>query len=423
MYDFDKGIEAAFPFGRKNLIEFNIAIHQLLLFFVTMKRTLSNLILSLFVFAFFTLFSCESDENKSGRLEDIPVFKSEMDIEYARNFRVEYFEDYKKVTVLESFRGASKPEEYYLVDKEIDLPTLPADAKIIRTPISEIVVSSTSHLPMLELIGEAESLVGFPTLDLISSRVFRDRIDAGAIRDVGRESGFNKESLIDLQPELVVGFTLGTNLDAYSDINRVGIPVVFNAEYLEETPLGRAEWIKFMAVFYNKEAQADAVFTEIKNRYNDLLEKAKAIENKPTALSGMMYGDTWYAPGGQSWASKFFVDAGVDYFWQNTETTGSLELSFESVLDIAEKAEFWVGVANVSTLTELKNSNARYALFAPFQQGNVWTYNKRMGAKGGNDYLEMGYARPDLILSDLVKIFHPQLLPDYETYFFQQLSE
>ncbi len=388
-----------------------------------MKRSQFNSILAFLALAVIAVSACDSAENKSGRVEDTPPVQSELQLDYAHNFKVEYFDGYKKVTVLEAFRGASKPEEYYLVDKEMELPDLPVDAKIIRTPVSETVVFSTSHLPMLELIGEAESLVGFPSLDLISSRIFRERIDAGAIRDVGHEAGLNKESLIDLQPELVVGFTLGTNMDAYFDINRVGIPVVFNAEYLEETPLGRAEWIKFMAAFYNKEKLADSVFTEIKNRYNELLEMTQSIENKPTVLSGVMYGDTWFAPGGQSWASKFFVDAGVNYLWQNTETTGSLELSFESVLDKAENAEFWVGVANFSTLNELKNSNARYALFTSFQQGKVFTYNKRMGEKGGNDYLEMGYARPDLILADLVKIFHPQLLPDYETYFFQQLSE
>jgi len=388
-----------------------------------MKRNLFDLLLPICFLLFSVLLGCNSAEKESGRVEDIPANNSEMQLDYARNFKVEYYDNYKKVTVLEAFRGASKAEEYYLVDKQVDQPILPEGAKIIRTPVSETVVFSTSHLPMLELISEAESLVGFPSLDLISSRVFRDRIAAGAIRDVGHEAGLNKESLIDLQPELVVGFTLGTNLDAYHDINRVGIPVVFNAEYLEETPLGRAEWIKFMATFYNKENEADSVFDEIKTRYNDLLTKTQSVENKPTVLSGVMYGDTWFAPGGQSWASKFFVDAGVDYLWQDTETTGSLELSFESVLDKAENAQFWVGLANFSSLNELKNSNARYGLFAPFQQGKVYTYNKRMGEKGGNDYLEMGYARPDLILADLVKIFHPQLLPDYETYFFQQLSK
>lgn len=388
-----------------------------------MKRSQFDIILALLALAVTALSACDSAENKSGRMEDSPNSLSELQLDYARNFKVEYFDDYKKVTVLEAFRGASKPEEYYLVDKGIELPNLPAGAKIIRTPVSETVVFSTSHLPMLELIDEAESLVGFPSLDLISSRIFRARIEAGEIRDVGQEAGLNKESLIDLQPELVVGYTLGTNLDAYFDINRVGIPVVFNAEYLEETPLGRAEWIKFMATFYNKEKLADSVFTEIKNRYNELLEMTQSIENKPTVLSGVMYGDTWFAPGGESWASKFFEDAGVEYLWQYTETTGSLELSFESVLENAENAQFWVGVANFSTLSELKNSNARYGLFTSFQQENVFTYNKRMGEKGGNDYLEMGYARPDLILADLVKIFHPQLLPDYETYFFQQLSK
>src|SRR5688572_10658179 len=182
-----------------------------------------------------------------------------------------------------------------------------------------------------------------------------------------------------------------------------------NAEYLEKHPLGRAEWIKFMALFFNKEKLADSVFREIEKNYLETKQLADQAIKKPSVLSGIVYGDAWFLPGGQNYASKLLKDAGCQYLWADDPSHGYLEVSFESVYEKARNADLWIGVATFKSLEELKNSDHRYAKFKPYQEKNIFTYDARKGAKGGSEFLELGYARPDIILNDLVKIAHPEL--------------
>lgn len=139
-------------------------------------------------------------------------------------------------------------------------------------------------------------------------------------------------------------------------------------------------------------------------------------------MSGVVYGDTWFLPGGQNYASRLLKDAGYNYLWSSDESNGFLELSFESVYEKAHDADYWIGVASFKSLSEIGSADNRYTLFRPFREGNVYTYDARKGAQGGSEFLELGYLRPDIILMDLVKIAHPELLPDYELYFHQQLK-
>ena len=200
------------------------------------------------------------------------------------------------------------------------------------------------------------------------------------------------------------------------------MPVIINAEYLEKHPLGRAEWIKFVALFFNKEKTADSVFQVIENEYNKTTELALQIPMKPTVISGVVYGDAWFMPGGQNYAARLLKDAGCEYLWADDTSQGFLELSFESVYAKAKEADLWIGVGSFLSLKEIKDAEDRYSKFKPWQQKAVFTYNARKGAKGGSEFLELGYARPDLILKDLVKIAHPDLLPDYELYFHKKLE-
>jgi iron complex transport system substrate-binding protein len=143
---------------------------------------------------------------------------------------------------------------------------------------------------------------------------------------------------------------------------------------------------------------------------------------KPTVLSGIVYGDAWFMPAGKNYAARLFNDAGMDYLWKDTESNGFLELSFESVYTKAKDADLWIGVGSFNSLQEIQVTESRYTLFKPFKQKQVYTYNARKGAKGGSEFLELGYLRPDLILKDLVKIAHPELLPDYNLFFHKKLE-
>jgi iron complex transport system substrate-binding protein len=250
----------------------------------------------------------------------------------------------------------------------------------------------------------------------------RKRVNEGNITDLGIDKGMNIELLYSLHPDLVMGYTMSNDLGQLKKIRELGIPVVINAEYLEKHPLGRAEWIKFVALFYNKEREADSIFNKIEEDYQSTLALAKQATKKPTVLSGIVYGDAWFMPAGKNYAAQLFSDAGMDYLWKETESNGFLELSFESVFTHAKDADLWVGVGSFNSLKEIQNTEARYGLFKPFSQKKVYSYNARMGEKGGNEFLELGYLRPDLILKDLVKIAHPELLPEHEFFFHKKLE-
>jgi iron complex transport system substrate-binding protein len=341
---------------------------------------------------------------------------------YAEGFRITKVGKSKLVEVLYPFQGATSGYKYLLVPREEPVPQHDPSTRVVRTPVESIVCTSTTHIPLLDYLGETEKLVGFPTTDYISSEKMRQRIDEGKIQELGIDKGLNIELLAILKPDLVMGYTMSSDYGQFKKIEEMNIPVVINAEYLEKHPLGRAEWIKFMSLFFNKEAEADSVFREIERNYIETAKLALVATTRPKIMSGIVYGDTWYLPGGQNYASRILKDAGAEYLWASDSSHGYLELTFESVYAKANDADKWIGVGTYKTLNEIKAADERYTRFKPFKTKEVYTYDGRKGAKGGSEFLELGYLRPDIILKDLLKIAHPEMLPHYELYFHKKLE-
>jgi iron complex transport system substrate-binding protein len=363
-----------------------------------------------------SLLSCNSKKNSATNSENTLVAK------YAVGFKVTIVGNSKLVEVKQPYQNATSGYQYLLVPTGEEPPTHDETTQVITVPVENIVCTSTTHIPLLDYINETEKLIGFPTTDYISSEKMRKRIDQGKVKDLGIDKGMNIEMLYTLKPSLVMGYTMTKDLGQLKKIQELGIPVVINAEYLEKHPLGRAEWIKFMALFFGKENEADSVFAEIEKEYLNTMQLVSEAKNKPTVLSGIVYGDAWFMPGGQNYAAKLLKDAGCEYLWAFDSTNGFLQLSFESVYAKAKEADLWIGVGSFKNLSEIKATEERYALFKPFKEQQVYSYDARKGAKGGSEFLELGYLRPDLILKDLVKIAHPELLPTYELYFHNRLE-
>ncbi len=354
----------------------------------------------------------EADNNQ--RVSDVAVLK------YAKGFSISAVENARLVEVLYPFQGATSGYSYLLVPREEEPPAHNPDTRVIYTPVRSIVCTSTTHIPLLDYLGETDKLVGFPTTDYISSEKMRKRVDAGKVTDLGIDKGLNLERLAVLHPDMVMGYSMSGDYGQFRKIEELGIPVVINGEYLEQHPLGRAEWIKFMALFFNREREADSVFSQIEKNY--LQAKASIDDTQhPTVLSGIVYGDAWFLPGGQNYAAKLFKDAGCQYLWEETTSNGYLQLPFESVYAKAHQADLWIGVGSYRSLAEIAAADARYTRFAPFVHQQVYNYDARTGARGGNQFLELGYLRPDLILRDLIKIAHPGSLPEHELFFHRKL--
>ncbi|MDA7798855.1 ABC transporter substrate-binding protein, partial [Flavobacteriaceae bacterium] len=293
----------------------------------------------------------------------------------------------------------------------------------IQVPVKNIVVTSTTHIPMLELLGVEKSLVGFQDTNYISSEKTRKRIDSGFVRELGNEAAMNTEVLFELQPDVVIGFAMNSVNKTYNLIEKHGIPVIINGDWLEETPLGRAEWIKFFGVLFDKEKEADSLFRKIEQEYLAAIAIAKKVRNKPSILSGaIMRNDIWSLPAGESFVAQFLEDANVNYLWKDSKGKGSLQLSFESVLDKAQKADYWIAPGYFSSKAQLIENNPHYKNFTAFKTNNIYTASTKKGVTGGIIYYELGPTRPDLILKDLIKITNPTLLPNYKLNFFEQMK-
>lgn len=343
------------------------------------------------------ILGCQSSESEK---EKGNTYQLNTTIHYAEKFKV----DSNQVVVTEPWPGAVKPKKY----------------SVDEVP-ERIIVTSTTHLPYLELLGIEDRLVGFPNTKYISSQKIRKRMESGQITDLGPDGNLNLELVLSLQPDAVFAFDMGSESTSLDKLAEAGIPVIYNADYLETSALGRAEWIKFFGAFFHKENEADSIFNQIATVYDSLRAMTTKVDQRPTILSGVLYGDIWYLPGGQNWASGFFQDAGGNYLWANDPTSGWLELSFESVFDKARNADFWIGTSTFNTKEELKGQDARYEDFKAFEENEVYNYNKRLNAYGSYDFFESGYARPDLVLADMIKILHPELLPNYTTYYYERL--
>jgi iron complex transport system substrate-binding protein len=357
---------------------------------------------------------------KDERPQEIPGKKVEL--KYAEGFTITAGDTWTLVEVIKPYQGASKGYRYLIVPQDHKIPPLPGEFKVIRTPINAIVCTSTTHIPLLDYLDITDKLVGFPTTDYISSEKARRRIEDGKVKDLGVDQGMNFEQLVMLKPNLVMGYTMSADYGQFKKIEEFGIPVILNAEYLEKHPLGRAEWIKFVAAFFDRSPQGDSVFSAIEKNYLATKQLAIQASKRPTVLSGIMYGDAWFLPGGQNYASKMLDDAGCNYLWRDDSSHGYLELSFERVFERANQADLWIGVGPFANLNELSAGDHRYKKFKPYADRTVYSYDARKGEKGGNEYLELGYLRPDLILKDLVKIAHPHLLPDHDLFFHRKLE-
>jgi len=253
--------------------------------------------------------------------------------------------------------------------------------------------------------------------DYISSPLSRKRIENNQIKEVGQNGSLNTELTINLNPDAVVTFGVEGENKTLNILNRAKIPVIYNGDWVEKHPLGKAEWIKFFGVLYGKEKEADSIFNHIEKQYLDAKKLVQNVSKKPTILSGAMFKDIWYLPKGDSWQATVIEDAGGNYLWSQTEGTGSIALSIESVLDKAQNADFWIAPSQYTSYSKLVSDNKVYGEFDAFKNQKIYTFAKAKGATGGLLYYELAPNRPDLVLKDLISILHPELLTEKTTFF------
>lgn len=378
-----------------------------------------NTLISLLCLFFLILVSCKQNGPQPQKITDKRAISKNS---YAKGFSITQYKGYKKIIVNSPWPDAQKPLIYIVYPKGNLKPVVSDEAIYIPTPVQSFVCTSTTDIPMIEALGVEKHLKGFPNTNYISSEKTRKLIDQGLIKNLGDEPNLNTEVVLELKPEMILAFSSTGDTKNYNALKKSGIPIIFNGSWMESHPIGRTEWIKFIAAFFEKEEAATLIFDQISTNYVKAAETAKEALHRPTIFSGNMYQDIWYVPGGNSYLSKIFEDANVKYLWEDNSKTGSIPLSFESVLDKSQNADLWIGAGYSSSINELKKENNRYTLFNAFNKKNVYSYALKKGVTGGLIYFELGIMRPDLVLKDVIQIAHPELLQEYEPHFFSKLE-
>lgn len=337
----------------------------------------------------------------------------------ARGFESKELAGVTKLTVFNPWEKATDVSyEYYLVNKAMDVPDSLKGKRVIRVPVERVICLSTTHLAYLDVLKENDAVVGISGSRYISNPVIRQRMEQDEVPDVGYGQNLNYELMVNLKPDLVMVYGIGSEVTSYAGkLEELGIPVVMVAEYLEESPLGRAEWVKFFGALFKKEQMAGEYFLNIEKEYNRLKALVAGKNKKPEVLVGSPYKDAWWVPGGNSYLANLIADAGGEYIGRKNLSHESYVISFENALAWSGRADVWINMGNLASKKEIIAADQRFESFAVFNNGKIYNNIKRLSSHGGNDFWESGTVNPHLILRDLISIFHPGLIGEELVYY------
>lgn len=361
--------------------------------------------------------SLSSDSKKPNENEQVA---------YASQFLLGRTDGLGTIQVIQPTEHLGDTVTYLLHPRQQQPPAVSGiDTTLIPVPLQRMIIFSTTHAAMLAELNAADAVIGMGESEWVVNQAFRSRLESGKITPLPGAGNLAMEQIIQLEPDAVM--MIGQFANQYTRMEKLrnlGIPVIINADWLEQTPLGRAEWIKVMGRLVGKKDQADRYFDQLAMEYNRLnaLTTPSTIDNRPTVLMNLSFKDQWYVPGGNSYMAALLQDAGADYPWKKTDETGGIPMSFEEVYQIGLKADFWLNPGAASTQNEILETDKRLKKFQPFANGTIYNITKWQGEGGGYAFWERGVVHPEEILADLTKILHPELLPNYELIYYEKLN-
>ncbi|MBX9656566.1 ABC transporter substrate-binding protein [bacterium] len=379
-----------------------------------------GLVLSCLLTISLLLTGCRPTDSKSSSLPSKAISSDSVGksipLSDAKQLSIDETADGYRIRIRASFDDGASEFEHELTRDASKKDALPI-------PVQRIICLSSSHLGFLEELDALDIVAGVTNKKYVANSTIRRRIDDGKVKEIGEGTQLNLERILILQPDLVLAYGVSAaDLEILEPIKRAGIPLLICADYTEQSPLGRAEWIKFFGLLTGKLSIAESRFESIRGNYQTLAEAGRRVEPKPTVLVNADFQGTWYVPGGDSYMAQFIRDAGGNYMWAGERSTRVQRLDFESVLARAQKADIWINVGMWTSLDEGKANNEKYALFDAFQKGNVYNHHRPGNEQLGNDFFERGVVRPDLVLGDLLKVFHPSLREKEPFVWYQRLQ-
>jgi iron complex transport system substrate-binding protein len=346
---------------------------------------------------------------------DPEISVEEVKLDYAREFSLKRQGDRRLLKVyMDEHHSEQTSREFTLVSDSLEAASVP-DA--IQIPCKKIICVTSTQLACFFALDDIDNIVAINSSRYLFHEEMNERVASGKVKRIGKEGSFNLEVIAALNPDVI--FVSPFKSGGYDALLSMGIPLVPMAAYNEMTPLGRAEWLKMMALFVGKEAKADTVFNNIARHYNELKAEVAGIEHRPTVFSGKMRSGSWYVPGGDSFYARLFRDAGADYVI-NDDEQGAYPVDFETIYRKAHNADFWRLVHPEKTgltLHEFLQQDVRYADFKAARKRNVLLCNIRE-----KPYYEQSAMKPEVLLADYIHFFHPEILPGHEPYFYERLK-
>lgn len=343
-------------------------------------------------------------QNKTGSIEHpLSVYEPE----YATGFRILYYKDYK---LLESgsyryFLSKNMPEDSY------------KDSVWIRIPVTNIACMAQSHWAATRILDEMETVTGMCDAKYITDALFKRRLETGLIKNVAENQTINYELLLALQPQLLM--LSFDNAQTRRMLYNIGIPTVLNGDFMENHPLGRAEWLIFVAALYDKDEEAIGFFRDVVKRYNELCGLVKEKTSRPSVFDGAEASGVWYVSGGKSYMAKFYADAGADYLWKDNTDAASLPLDFESVYHKGLMADYWRAyLPTAKTYEAIRQEKPRYADLKAWKERHIFYCDNLH-----TELFGMGVYQPEVILADMIKIFYPELLTHHIPGYYVLLEE
>ena len=376
------------------------------------KQSISAFILA----SLLLLVSCVSNKKTSLEAFNQDIYTPE----YASGFKILGADNVQStlIQVFNPWQGAKDVEMSYFISRNGEQapagftgPTIPAGAK-------QIVCMSSSYIAMLDALGQADRIVAVSGIDYVSNPYIIAHKDS--IKDMGPE--MNYELLLGLKPDVVLLYGIGDAQTAVTDkLKELSIPYMYVGEYLEESPLGKAEWMVPLSELTDSREKGIEIFSEIPKRYQTLKDLTASVEQRPTVMFNTPWNDSWIMPSTKSYMAQLVNDAGADYIYKENTSNSSAPIGLETAYGLIQKADYWINVGMASTLDELKAVNPKFTDAKSVREKTAYNNNLRLTATGGNEYWESAVVRPDIVLRDLIHIFHPELVSD-SLYYYRHLE-
>ncbi len=343
---------------------------------------------------------------------------------YAKNFKIDDKGDYSVISVLNPWQGAENIKiQYVLSGNRESIPDSLASLPFIKTPVNDVIVFSTTHIGFLSALGESHGVTGVSGLDYTCDKVIRSNAELEKVYEVGNPPNVDYERIINMKPDLVFLYGLQSSVTGISSrLRKSGIPSILIAEYLEPHPLGKMEWIRLFGELYDKAELSENIFRKTVLNYQNAKRITDTLKEKPWVLVGLPWKDTWYMSGGKSFTARLIEDAGGNYVLNDNTSSEYIPLSLEAAISRSFDADIWINTGSARSINEILGRDERFSLLDVYRQRELYNNDAKLCGNGGNAFWEKGVVEPDIILKDMIKIFHPELMKAHDFVYYRKLE-